>query len=239
MWQGSAAMGSFGSEADHLRSARSAAYENSRPEVRRHVPLDRKRVLDLGCSSGAVGAALKADGVKEVVGLELDPVYADRASARLDEVLNVDLEDFASKPGGTESLGEFDCLLAGDILEHLRDPWEVLRRFSAQLSPGGIAIVSLPNVRHWRTFWHLGVRGTWPRHEMGIFDRDHLRWFTASDGIALLRQAGLSPEVVNPVYRFGEEPSDRDRIARRLGRTRLRPFFTFQLILVGRRIAEA
>ena len=50
-------------------------------------------------------------------------------------------------------------------------------------------MVSLPNVRHWETFWQLGRRGTWPRRDVGIFDRTHLRWFTLRDAYAMLDAA--------------------------------------------------
>jgi hypothetical protein len=42
------------------RAARVGTYENPRPEVQALVPRDAQRVLDLGCASGALGAALKA-----------------------------------------------------------------------------------------------------------------------------------------------------------------------------------
>jgi hypothetical protein len=42
-----------------LRERRRHAYENPRPEVQALVPRDAGRILDLGCASGALGAALK------------------------------------------------------------------------------------------------------------------------------------------------------------------------------------
>src|SRR5947208_5257079 len=76
---------------DSRRAARADAYENPRPELQRHVPAGAQRVLDLGCASGALGAALKARGAA-VVGIERDPVYAGLARERLDEVVEADLE---------------------------------------------------------------------------------------------------------------------------------------------------
>jgi len=48
--------------------------------------------------------------------------------------------------------GQFDVIVYGDILEHLRNPLEVLVGFNRQLSPSGKVIVSVPN------FVHLFVR---------------------------------------------------------------------------------
>jgi methionine biosynthesis protein MetW len=216
--------------ATELRRRRAGAYENPRPEVQALVPLDARRVLDLGCSSGVLGAALKERQGAEVVGIELDPAYARDAAARLDRVLEMDLERVVPEELGLEG---FDCLIAADVLEHLRDPWTALRTLARAVGAGGTAVVSLPNARYWETLVALGWRGTWPRRDEGIFDRSHLRWFTLSDALELMAQAGLHVSSVRPCYRL--RPSDwrSERQGRRLARTPLAPFFVFQYVLAG------
>jgi SAM-dependent methyltransferase len=221
--------------ADGVKVARAAAYENSRPELRRLVPRGSRRVLDLGCASGVVGAALADELGAEVVGVERDPGYARVAAGRLARLVEADVEELAAHDALAAEFGSFDCLLAGDVLEHLRDPETVLRRFADLLEPGGTAIVSLPNVRYWETFWQLAVRGTWPRRAVGIFDRDHLRWFTVGDGIALVESAGLEPRQIERQFRLTPNGSRFDRYAPVLGRTPLRPFFVFQFAIVATR----
>ena len=211
-----------------VRAVRAHAYENPRPEVVALVPPAARRVLDLGCSSGALGAAVKARQPAEVVGIEIDPAYVRDATPRLDRVICAPLEDV-----DTTGLGTFDCLVAADVLEHLADPWTQLARFAALLEPGGRAVVSLPNVRHWETFWQLGRRGTWPTRSQGIFDRTHLRWFTLFDAHGLFERAGLEVEQVERVIRVRPE---RDGGPQWLGRIPgVRPFVTFQHVLAGRR----
>jgi SAM-dependent methyltransferase len=145
-------------------------------------------VLDLGCATGTTGAALKARQPAHVVGIEIEPAYAEEARPRLDEVIVADVETASPE-------GRFDALIAADVLEHLKDPWAALRRYAQLLEPGGTAVVSLPNVGHWSTYANL-ARGTWPRKPEGIFDATHLRWFTLRDARELLRQAGLEPTAV-------------------------------------------
>jgi 2-polyprenyl-3-methyl-5-hydroxy-6-metoxy-1,4-benzoquinol methylase len=223
------------------RAVRAPAYENPRPELRPRIPAAATSILDLGCSSGALGEALKdrprtagAPQPARVVGIEVDPAYAEAAKLRLDHVIvgNLETEEVWAAAAGQ---GPFDCLIAADVLEHLIDPWTALSRYASLLAPGGTAAVSLPNVRHWETIWQLGVRGVWPRRDSGIFDRDHLRWFTAADAISLLEQARLEVQAVDRIVRVRREPSGWDRPARALLRTPLRPFVTFQLVLAGRR----
>jgi SAM-dependent methyltransferase len=135
------------------------------------------------------------------------------------------------------SLGRFDCVVAADVLEHLRDPWAVMRLVAGELlEPGGTVVVSLPNVRFFETFWQLGVRGRWPRRDHGIFDAAHLRWFTRGDAVDLLEQAGLRVERVQPLIRVRPIGSRFDRRFRWLAGTPLEGLFAFQYLLVGRRV---
>lgn len=211
-----------------LRDARAASYEGSRPELRALVPQDASaRVLDVGCASGAVGAALVAEGRAGcVVGVERDPVLAADARSRLHRVVEDDLEVLDLAP-----LGTFDVVVAGDVLEHLVDPWAVLRRAVAQLRAGGSVVVSLPNVRHWEALWQLGVKGTWPRRTQGIFDATHLRWFTLADAYDLLAQAGAPVVEVRRVHRLS--PVGPPRRGGLVDRLPGRGFATFQHLLRG------
>jgi methionine biosynthesis protein MetW len=171
------------------RSLRAAAYESERGEIVDLVPARARRVLDLGCSTGRLAAALKRRGPVEVVGIEKEPAYAEEARTRCDRVIVGDVEDIP------QDLGRFDCLVAADVLEHLVDPWSTLEAYVRLLEPGCRAIVSLPNVAHWSTFARL-AGGSWPRLPEGIHDATHLRWFTRKDAIELCEGAGLQVEHV-------------------------------------------
>ena len=224
-----------GGDGADRRQWRAHSYENARPEIQRLVPTDARRILDLGCSSGALGAALKDRGPCEVVGIELDPVYAAEAEGRLDRVVRGDLDVLASSDEALDDLGRFDCLVCGDVLEHLRDPWLVLARFARVLEPGGTVVVSVPNIRYWETFWQLAVRGTWPKRSQGIFDRTHLRWFTLRDAWNLVGDSGFEVEQLVPIGRMRPEGPHDTRVARALTRVRpLRPFVAYQVVVRGR-----
>ncbi|MEA2443254.1 MAG: hypothetical protein QOJ12_546 [Thermoleophilales bacterium] len=210
---------------------RAHAYENPRPDVQALVPRDARRVLDLGCSSGALGAALKQRQPAEVTGVEIDADYAAAARERLDRVIRADVEELFEGDGG---LGEFDCVIAADVLEHLRDPWTALTRAAGHLRPGGVAVISLPNIRYWHTFWMLGRHGTWPRTDFGICDRTHLRFFTLKDAYELIDQAGLTRTRTSPQYRVTPERDPLERPGA-LGLPVLRAFFAFQYVIAAER----
>lgn len=210
------------------RAARADAYESVRPEIVGLVPPAARRVLDLGCSTGWLAAALKERGEVEVVGIEREPAYAAIARTRCDQVLVRDVEDVPA------DIGRFDCLVAADVLEHLVDPWSTLEAYVRLLEPGCRAIVSLPNAAHWTTFAAL-ARGSWPRRPEGIHDATHLRWFTLRDAIELCEGAGLHVEHVERRPWVLWRGTRLDRHAGRAGPIfRLSPF-TFQHVLAARR----
>lgn len=164
----------------------SAAENNSHALMLRLIPA-AGRVLDVGCATGYLGAALMDRGCT-VAGVELDPVAAERAAAILGEVLVADLEtvDLVAH-FGPES---FDTVVLGDVLEHLRDPLRLLRGAMPLLRPGGSVVISVPNVTHGDLRLAL-LQGRWEYRDRGLLDRTHLHFFTRASLLQLLEDAGL------------------------------------------------
>jgi 2-polyprenyl-3-methyl-5-hydroxy-6-metoxy-1,4-benzoquinol methylase len=211
-----------------LRESRTVGYETARTDIQSHVPLSARSILDLGCSTGGLGAALKARQPASVVGVELGEDYARDAEARLDRVIVADVEVFAAGQAPPEATFEF--LIAADVLEHLRDPWAALRGAAAMLARGGAAIVSLPNVLFLPGLLRVVRTRSWPREDEGLFDRTHLRWFGEADAVELLTQAGLRDVTVHPNY-WVEGAALRRREL--LARTPLRPYLAPQHVLTA------
>ena len=206
------------------------SYIHRRDDLLDLVPRNAKRILDVGCSVGTVGGALKARGPEvEVTGIEFDPDAAAEARKILDQVFQLDLN------AGVTSLDlppdYFDCILFGDVLEHLVDPWGLLQMFVGHLRPGGIVITSLPNIRHIDTLFNLAIRGKWPYRDRGIHDRTHLRFFTLSNIEDLFDSAGLNICEIRRNYRLIERPHKINRHAKLLGFWPMRDFFTFQYLI--------
>jgi len=145
-----------------------------------------RRVLEVGCASGHMTAALVAAG-NSVVGVEVDPDAAAEAANAAERVHVLDL-DIESISAVEHEL--FDVVLAGDVLEHLRNPAAALDDVLTRLRPGGDLILSIPNVTHADVRLHL-LEGRFDYAESGLLDRTHLRWFTRASLRRLLANAGM------------------------------------------------
>ena len=155
----------------------------------RMIP-DGARVLDFGCHTGILGEALRLQKHCIVTGIDNDADALEAAKARLNDVLQLDLEE----PGWSNKFIQngktgFDILLFGDVIEHTRDPLGILIESRALLANGGQIIVSLPNIANLRI--RLGLlRGKFDYSDSGILDRTHLRFFTIKSAREMVRQAG-------------------------------------------------
>lgn len=177
-----------------------AAYSHERAELLDAIDTPFRRVLDVGCSDGATGRALRRRNPDaEIVGFDIDPEAVRRAATIYDAAHVVDLD------AGIPAVGRFDLIVLADVLEHLKRPDEALAalvRDHLEAGGGGV-IVSLPNIQTWWALWTI-LRGRFPRKPAGLWDATHLRWFTRHEAEALFAGAGLKVERMHRVLRLSE-----------------------------------
>ena len=83
----------------------------------------------------------------------------------------------------------FDCIVCGDVLEHLRQPARLLERARHWLSGQGRLVASIPNIRHHSVLRSL-LSGNWTCEPAGLLDDGHLRLFTRRTIEELFRSTG-------------------------------------------------
>jgi 2-polyprenyl-3-methyl-5-hydroxy-6-metoxy-1,4-benzoquinol methylase len=96
----------------------------------------------------------------------------------------------------------FDVVICGDVLEHLNDPWSVIKTVHQLLRRNGVLIASVPNVREVRTLYNIIVRGDFAYTDIGVLDRTHLRFFCRRNILALLTGAGGQVERISSDLNF-------------------------------------
>ena len=154
--------------------------------VLERIPKTAGRILDFGCGTGMLGAALKDQMACEIVGVTFSEAEAAEAQRRIDRVLVDNLDTFTAPP----DFGSFDVVICSHILEHLREPQRLLRIARSLMNPGGVLIVALPNVLHWRQRLLL-VRGHFKYTEGGIMDSTHVRFYDWDTARALVSDSGF------------------------------------------------
>ena len=148
-------------------------------------------VLEIGCAAGGTLMYLHYHYRQaDLWGIESSEAAAKMAS-HFAEVLNFDIEAVEK----AEWHNKFDYILAGDVVEHLRDPWKALERLRRWLKPGGHFLLSVPNVMHISNIQNI-LGGDWHYTEEGILDRTHLRFFTKRSLLEMLEDTGYVVEAV-------------------------------------------
>lgn len=165
-------------------------YQNIRPEMLDFIPAGSRTVLDVGCGEGYFAHNLKQSRDLVVWGIEMVEERAGLAAQKLDRVLAGDVADLI--PQLPQSF--FDVITFNDVLEHLVDPFDVLARIKSCLSPTGVVVSSIPNIRFYPTFFELAAHCEWEYEESGILDSTHLRFFTERSIRKMYRRLGY--EVV-------------------------------------------
>jgi SAM-dependent methyltransferase len=177
-------------------------YEDPRTDIQALVRPVGCRILDVGCGSGCLAAALKQAGAAYVAGIERQPAAIVEARGRLDILVEGDILT-APLPFGVE---EFDYIIFADVLEHVAEPEAAIHRVLPFLRPTGRVLVSVPNMRFYLVLLRL-IADRWSYTDHGIRDRTHLRIFTRRSLEAMLVSCGLNVERLHRNFRLMEDQS--------------------------------
>ena len=132
-----------------------------------------KRVLDLGCRYGALTPAYLDEN--QVVGVDVDREALAEAAKLGVETHWADLDERFPFGGDV-----FDVVVAGELLEHVRDPAHIVGEARRVLRPGGRLVGSVPNAYRLKNRLRF-LAGRAPES-----DPTHLHMFSPSDVRALL-----------------------------------------------------
>lgn len=206
-------------------------FNATRSELVELVKMGDNRVLDIGCGSGNTGAVLKKENkATEVIGIELVPEIAKIAESKIDKVIcgNIEFLDLQF------SKGYFDYVIAGDILEHLYNPWKMVNRINFYLKNGGYIIASLPNVRNWLIIRDIIFKGDWRYKKEGILDDTHLRFFTKKSIFEMFKNNKFSEIKILPRFKITKE-KNKSNLINMLTFGIFEEFLAYQYIVIAKK----
>lgn len=194
-------------------------------------------ILEVGCGAGATLARLKSIIPEAgVYGIEYD-VSAAGLARHFADVLCADVETLTAGDLLFEGkVRGYDCIILGDVLEHLHRPEKVLQKIRKVLKPEGYIVASLPNVMHYSVMLPLLQRGLFTYTDAGILDRTHLHMYTRTEIIRLFRDAGMVVERIGCTT-LGEVDGETDRLIDKMAEFMLEKdksqFLAYQYLLVA------
>lgn len=171
----------------------------SRCKIYKLIPYGSK-VLEIGVGSGRLANILSMRKKCKVYCVEKEPAMANIAKTKCVEMLNIDIEE-------TElpyESGAFDCIILGNVLEHMKEPTKILTKLKKYLSENGFLIYSVPNIVNWHSRMTIFL-GKFEYAESGVFDRTHLRFYNLNSAKKLAQEAGYMItwlDVTPSIYMF-------------------------------------
>ncbi len=136
-------------------------------------------LLEIGPWMGIFSSNARDAGF-DVSALEIDQ----RCVNFLNDIVGIRAFQSADPATAIDRLGKFDVIALWHCLEHLADPWYMLRKAAAHLAPGGILLVAIPNIESYE--FRL-LKDRW----RNLDAPRHLSFYPMGALIALCEDAGL------------------------------------------------
>lgn len=133
------------------------------------------------------GILKEQDKRREVVGIELDPMFAARSLNKFDYLLVGNIENMELK----FPTGYFDCIILNNVLEKLLTPRDTLLHMKKFIRSGGCLVLNVSNVRNINIINQLVTKGSW------LYRPEQIRFFSAGDIKRMLVSVNMTPETID------------------------------------------
>lgn len=145
-----------------------------------------KRLFDLGCGNGSVGAVLNQQGW-EVTGV--DPSEEGIAQAR-QMYPGLKFQTGSAYDDLAAMYGLFPVVISLEVVEHVYAPHQYARTLADLLEPGGTAIISTPYHSYLKNL-AMALTGKMDAHFTALWDHGHIKFWSFRTLSQLLTEAGL------------------------------------------------
>jgi 2-polyprenyl-3-methyl-5-hydroxy-6-metoxy-1,4-benzoquinol methylase len=175
--------------------ARYAYYDGLNEKLYAAVPPAR-RIIEFGCAGGRLGERYKqAHPAAFWVGVDIEAQALSFASGRLDATYCINIDEELSNEQFTSTVGgEFDCVVFGDLLEHLKYPARFLEKLKSITTHDATIVCCVPNMAHISVIERM-LMGDISYDSNGLLDETHLRFFSPRSLFKLLLDSGWLPHL--------------------------------------------
>jgi SAM-dependent methyltransferase len=106
--------------------------------IRRHVQLEGRRILDVGCGIGTYVSRFQAFS-PDAYGVDIDPEKVEIAQRTLPNISWAPAEELPFEDNS------FDVIMLHEVIEHVEDDGQAIREAVRCVRPGGEIIIFAPN----------------------------------------------------------------------------------------------
>lgn len=154
-------------------------------------------VLEFGCATGRMTRYMKEELKCQVYIVEYDNDAFQKAMEFAQDGICDDIQDYR----WLERFGEiaFDAILFADVLEHLQNPEEVLKKAAGLLKADGNVYVSVPNVTHNDVVLKT-IEERFDYTDTGLLDNTHIHFWGLENIKSLGKDAGLTVRKLEGTY---------------------------------------
>ena len=155
------------------------------------VPLEGKRVLDVGCGGGILADAMARKGAN-VLGIDLSGKALKVAQLHALEAgtTSVEYREVSAETLAAEQAGAFDVVTCMEMLEHVPDPSSIARACAALVKPGGWVFFSTIN-RNPKSFLFAIVGAEYVLNILPKGTHEYMKFVRPSELAGYCRGAGL------------------------------------------------
>ncbi len=156
-----------------------------------------KSLLDIGCGYYPISAEVK---MPMKVGIDVSIKAARKSVKEFNQFYLLDISSI-DKEILKKYLGNFDTIVASEILEHLEEPYSVIEKISYLLKKNGRILITVPNGNSIANKVDK-LRNKGKSERFKIYHKSHVSLLSASEWIRLFDKADLEVEI------FDIRPSD-------------------------------
>jgi len=176
------------------------AEDNSHTKILRKIT-EASTVLEFGPAHGVMSNYLSKNLRCKIYAVEYDSDAAKNVEKFCEKVVVGNIEDYIWEQEFAEI--KFDHIIFADVLEHLYNPWLVLKRVKPFLKTNGTILISLPNIAHNAIIMNL-LENKFEYQTTGLLDNTHIRFFTKHSIDKMIYDCEYNVKSVEAISKYPE-----------------------------------